>query len=179
MKLNYKIIHKEYYDIDSYSVFVDITNEEHPGTAACIELRYSIENTNLIVDISKGESTYVDYGSTSVLYDDGTSLDAIDASDGVVDLYDFFVCNEDLDPLHDEESWNKQLYDSIMSETAKLLGGTLEEFKEALYKINEEVIKVVIKDIEEYYKTNYDRIPDSVLEHDEPYYEDWRDVDWD
>lgn len=177
MKLNYKIINKDHYDIDAYSVFVDVTNEEQPGTAAYIELRYGIEETNLKVDISKGDPTYVDYGSTSVLYDDGTSLDAIDASEAV-DLYDFFVCDEDLEPMHDEEKWNKQLYDSVMSETAKLLGGTVEEFKEAIYKVNEEVIKVVIKDIEEYYEINSDRIPDSVFERDEPDYDDWRDLDW-
>jgi hypothetical protein len=59
-----------------------------------------------------------------------------------------------------------------MSETAKLLGGTVEEFKEAIYKVNEEVIKVVIKDIEEYYEINSDRIPDSVFERDEPDYDD-------
>jgi hypothetical protein len=102
MKLNYKIINKDHYDTDAYSVFVDVTNEEYPGTAAYIELRYGIEDTNLKVDISKGDPTYVDYGSTSVLYDDGTSLDAIDASEAV-DLYDFFVCDEDLEPMHDEE----------------------------------------------------------------------------
>ena len=37
----------------------------------------------------------------------------------------------------------------------------------------------VIKDLEEYYEIHYDRIPDSVLEPDEPDYDDWRDVDWD
>lgn len=177
MKLNYKIINKDHYDTDAYSVFVDVINEEHPDTAAYIELRYGIEDTNLKVDISKGDPTYVDYGSTSVLYDDGTSLEAIDASEAV-DLYGFFVCDEDLEPMHEEENWDKQLYDSIMAETAKLLGGTVEEFKEAIYKINEEVIKVVIKDIEEYYEIYYDRIPDSVFERDEPDYDDWRDLDW-
>lgn len=179
MKLDYKIINKDHYDTDAYSVFVDVTNKEQPGTAAYIELRYGIDDTNLKVDISKGNPTYVDYGSTSVLYDDGTSLEAIDASDGVVDLYDFFICDEDLEPMHDEEEWDKQLYNSIMSETAKLLGGTVEEFKEAIYNISQEVSKVVIKDLEEYYEIHYDRIPDSVLEPDEPDYDDWRDVDWD
>lgn len=165
MKLDYKIIKKDYYDIDAYSVFVDVTNKEQPGTAAYIELIYGIDDTNLKVNISN----------------DGTSLEAVDASDEVVDFYDFLICDEDLKQLHDEEKWDKQLYDSIMSETAKLLGGTVEEFKEAIYNISQEISKVVIKDLEEYFKIHYDRIPSVVFEHDEPEpdYDDWYNDYWD
>ena len=179
MKLDYKIINKDYYDIDAYSVRVDVTSKKQPDTVAHIELIYEIDADNLRVEISKGDPTYVDYGSTSVLYDDGTELEAIDASDEVVNFYDFLICDEDWDPMYIEETWDKQLYDSVRSETAELLGGTVEELKEAIYKINEEVIKLVIKDIEEYYRDNYDRIPDKVFERDEPDYDDWYDNYWD
>lgn len=59
-----------------------------------------------------------------------------------------------------------------MSETANLLGGTVEEFREAIYNVSQEVSKIVIKDLEEYYEINYDRIPDSVFERNEPDYND-------
>ena len=171
MKLDYKIINKDYYDIDAYSVFVEVTNKEQPSTVTYIELVYGIKDTNLKVDVSEGDD----------LYDDGSNLEAVDASDEVVEFYDFFICNEDLEQMHDEEKWDKQLYDSIMSETAKLLGGTVEEFKEAIYNVSQEVSKAVIKDLEEYFKIHYDRIPGVVFEHDEPEpdYDDWYNDYWD
>lgn len=178
MELDYKII-KKYHETDVYSVLIDVTNKKQPDIVVHIDLTYDIDATNLRVDLSKGDPTYVDYGSTSVLYDDGTDLEGLDASDGVVKFYDFLVCEEDWDPMYIDETWDKQLYDSVRSETAELLGGTVEELKEAIYKINEEVIKLVIKDIEDYYRNNYDRIPDSVFECDGPDSDDWYGNYWD
>ena len=179
MKLDYKIIDTDYYD-DGYSVCIEVDNKEHPSDEfVYIDLRYDIDNTNLKVDIFKGEPTYVDYGSQSVLYDDGISLEGIDASHGVVDFYDFFVCDDYFDPIHKEEKFDKQTYDKVMSETAKSLGMSVEEFQDSIYDIAEEVRKVVIKDLEKYYEDNPDKIPDSVLNpDDEPDYEDWRDLEW-
>lgn len=178
MELDYKII-KKYHETDVYSVLIDINNKKQPDTVVHIDLTYEIDATNLRVNISKGEPTYVDYGSTSVLYDDGTDLESIDASDEVVNFYDFVIYDEDWDPMYVDETWDKQLYYSVRSETAELLGGTVEELKEAIYKINEEVIKIVIKDIEEYYRNNSDRIPDEVFKRDEPDYDDWYGNYWD
>ena len=181
MKLDYKIIDTDYdYYDDSYSVRIEVTTKEQPGDEAVyIDLRYDIDNTNLRVDIFKGEPTYVDYGSQSVLYDDGISLEGIDANHGVVDFYDFFVCDDYFNPMHKEEKFDKQTYDKVMSETAKSLGMSVEEFQDSIYDISKEVRKVVIKDLEDYYEDHYDSIPDSVLNpYDEPDYEDWRDLEW-
>ena len=67
-----------------------------------------------------------------------------------------------------------------MSETAKSLGMSVEEFQDSVYDIGEKLRKVVIKDLEKYYEDNPDHIPDSVLnpDDDEPDYEDWRDLEW-
>ena len=175
MKLDYKIIDTDYdYYDDSYSVRIEVDNKEHPSDEfVYIDLRYDIDNTNLQVDIFKGEPTYVDYGSQSVLYDDGISLEGIDASHGVVDFYDFFVCDDYFNPMHKEEKFDKQTYDKVMSETAKSLGMSVEEFQDSIYDISKEVRKVVIKDLEDYYEDHYDSIPDSVLNpYDEPDYGD-------
>ena len=175
MKLDYKIIDTDYdYYDDSYSVCIEVDNKEHPSDEfVYIDLRYDIDNTNLQVDIFKGEPTYVDYGSQSVLYDDGISLEGVDASHGVVDFYDFFVCDDYFNPTHKEEKFDKQTYDKVMSETAKSLGMSVEEFQDSIYDISKEVRKVVIKDLEDYYEDHYDSIPDSVLNpYDEPDYED-------
>ena len=183
MKLDYKILDTDYYDEDGYSVCIEVDNKEYPSDEfVYIDLRYDIDNTNLQVDIFKGEPTYVDYGSQSVLYDDGISVEGVDASHGVVDFYDFFVCDDYFDPIHKEEKFDKQTYDKVMSETAKSLGMSVEEFQDSVYDIGEEVRKVVIKDLEKYYEDNPDHIPDSVLnpddEYDGPDYDDWRDLDW-
>ena len=181
MKLDYKIIDTDYdYYDDSYSVCIEVDNKEHSSDEfVYIDLRYDIDNTNLQVDIFKGEPTYVDYGSQSVLYDDGISLEGVDASHGVVDFYDFFVCDDYFNPTHKEEKFDKQTYDKVMSETAKSLGMSVEEFQDSIYDISKEVRKVVIKDLEDYYEDHYDSIPDSVLNpYDEPDYEDWRDLEW-
>lgn len=175
MKLDYKIIDTDYdYYDDSYSVYIEVDNKEHPSDEfVYIDLRYDIDNTNLKVDIFKGEPTYVDYGSQSVLYDDGISLEGIDASHGVVDFYDFFVCDDYFNQIHKEEKFDKQTYDKVMSETAKSLGMSVEEFKDSIYDIGEKLRKVVIKDLDKYYEDHYDRIPDSVLNPDDgPDYED-------
>ena len=175
MKLDYKIIDTDYdYYDDSSSVCIEVDNKEHPSDEfVYIDLRYDIDNTNLQVDIFKGEPTYVDYGSQSVLYDDGISLEGVDASHGVVDFYDFFVCDDYFNPMHKEEKFDKQTYDKVMSETAKSLGMSVEEFQDSIYDISKEVRKVVIKDLEDYYEDHYDSIPDSVLNpYDEPDYED-------
>ena len=181
MKLDYKIIDTDYdYYDDSYSVCIEVDNKEHSSDEfVYIDLRYDIDNTNLQVDIFKGEPTYVDYGSQSVLYDDGISLEGVDASHGVVDFYDFFVCDDYFNPTHKEEKFDKQTYDKVMSETAKSLGMSVEEFQDSIYDISKEVRKVVIKDLEDYYEDHYDSIPDSVLNpYDGPDYEDWRDLEW-
>lgn len=175
MKLDYKIIDTDYdYYDDSYSVCIEVDNKEHSSDEfVYIDLRYDIDNTNLQVDIFKGEPTYVDYGSQSVLYDDGISLEGVDASHGVVDFYDFFVCDDYFNPTHKEEKFDKQTYDKVMSETAKSLGMSVEEFQDSIYDISKEVRKVVIKDLEDYYEDHYDSIPDSVLNpYDGPDYED-------
>ena len=138
MKLDYKILDTDYYDEDGYSVCIEVTNKEHPSDEfVYIDLRYDIDNTNLKVDIFKGEPTYVDYGSQSVLYDDGISLEGVDASHGVVDFYDFFVCDDYFDPIHKEEKFDKQTYDKVMSETAKSLGMSVEEFQDSIYAISD------------------------------------------
>ena len=55
MKLDYKIIDTDYYD-DGYSVCIEVDNKEHPSDEfVYIDLRYDIDNTNLQVDIFKGE----------------------------------------------------------------------------------------------------------------------------
>ena len=56
MKLDYKIIDTDYYDEDGYSVCIEADNKEHPSDEfVYIDLRYDIDNTNLQVDIFKGE----------------------------------------------------------------------------------------------------------------------------
>ena len=56
-----------------------------------------------------------------------------------------------------------------MSETAKSLGMSVEEFQDSVYDIGEKLRKVVIKDLEKYYEDNPDHIPDSVLNPDDEY----------
>lgn len=173
MKLDYKIIDKDHYDTDAYSVFIDVTNKEQPGTAAYVELRYAVELDDFKVDISGGDATYVDYGSTSVAYDDGFSLEGIDASEAV-SLYDYFICDEDLEPFHFDETDR----DGYMNETAKLLNCTVEELESAIMAANKEVIKVVISNLEKYYREHDYELPDHLFKAEEPDV-DWSDLDWD
>lgn len=68
---------------EGLAVYLDIKSSENPEATVFIELQYDLETEDIKVDFESGESTYVPYGSTTVLYDDGFEINGIDTSEAV------------------------------------------------------------------------------------------------
>lgn len=85
-----------------------------------------------------GEPTYVPYGATYVMYDDGTEIE-VDASKAFADI-DERLYIEDIDDTIDK------------SEAIKILGCSKEEFEDALKKAKELCLDEIQALAEEYYQ---------------------------
>ena len=124
----------------------------------------SWDNDNIEFDWeADGEPTYVDYGSQSVLYDNGEGgLESVNAS-GVVDCEDFkFVDADD-----EEVELSREL-------VVEMLGCSEADLDEIIAELTKLVCYNVEVDLEEYFIDNQPEKPEY-----EPDYDDWRDVDWD
>ena len=168
--LNYKVTDIKFEPSDdSVLVFIDISSDAAPDCLANAALDYIFNVQGLQIDVEYGDATYVPYGSTYVLYDDGFSLEGVDASDAI-DFGEYYICDAD-----NEIIWGLEEFKAAQREAAKLLNCTEEELTAFFDKIKDELFSTVCKTVEDYYMENSDRIPERVWEaHD-----DWYDVDWD
>lgn len=171
-KLTYTNVDYDFYDRDALAVYLEINSSENPEATANVELCYSIEDRYIKVDFEYGEPTYVPYGSTDVLYDDGFELNGVDTSEAV-NFDGVLICdenNERVEYFFDSE----EKIAAIHKETAELLNCTVEELDAFLAGLDKEFYPKVVEYLNEYYTENSDRLPDSLFEVD-----DWYDVDWD
>lgn len=170
-KLTYTNIEYDFYDSDALSVYLDVRSSDNPDVSVPVEISYEVSVKDITVDFGYGEPTYVPYGSTSVMYDDGFEIYGVDASEAV-SLYDVFICDADRDRLDD--SANPEENAIVHNNTADLLHCTLEELNAFLAGLDKEFYSKVVDYLNNYYTENPDSLPDSAFKVD-----DWRDVDWD
>lgn len=170
-KLTYTNVDYDFYDRDALSVYLEINSSENPDAAAFVELCYSVSDRDIKVDFEYGEPTYVPYGDTNVLYDDGFEFNGVDTSEAV-SLYDVFICDADNNRLDD--SSNQEENAIVHNNAADLLHCTVEELDAFLAGLDNEFYPKVVEYLNNYYTENSDRLPDSLFEVD-----DWYDVDWD
>lgn len=177
-KLKYEYLEYEYEDRDTIRMSLLISSKATPEVKEAevyVDFIYGFEEDYVKATISKGEATYVPYGNTSVLYDDGTEVEAVDCSE-TVEFVEYFICDEEGCIIHEEN------FDLALKEAAEALGCSVEEFEQYLTDIEPELTKKLIKKLEDYYtEDGYWNLPDHVFEKPdyEPDYDDWRDVDWD
>lgn len=129
------------------------------------KIPYHVNKEDIHIDWSKGAPTYVPYGSTEVLYDDGCELNDVDCSDAVeldeseISIYTSGNCDSD----YDEVSYK---------ELEELLTEDADEIYETVIKIAE---KEAISYNNDYYLDSadtWDLISEREDDYDHYYYED-------
>ena len=146
---------------DEYGlVLIEVGNskEDEDYVYIAYEVTWDKHNINFVWE-PDGEATYVDYGSQSVLYDDGSgSPDYVEVTD-VVEVSDYSF--EDADT-------NKLSWDQVLD----ILGCSKEDLLDLVQEAKPIATKIAEADLEEYY-SDYDNWPDKEV--DEP---DFDPYDW-
>ena len=171
-KLTYTNVEYDFYDSDALGIYLEINSSENPDATAFIELCYSIATRDINVDFGYGDPTYVPYGDTNVLYDDGFEINGVDTSEAVT--FDGVLIWDGDKGRAEELDDPEEKRAAIHKETAELLKCTVEELEAFFAGLDKEFYPKVVEYLNEYYTENSDRLPDSLFEVD-----DWYDVDWD
>ena len=167
--LQYSYVDSEIYCLDDSGwVFIDITKpgEEGIGVTANLDMIWSHDDFEFEWE-ADGEPTYVDYGSTSVLYDSGEGgLESVKVS-AEVDDYQFL----DLEDPDIDLTLNKE-------QVLEILGCSEEDLDDLMKEVKALAVICTEAELEEYYD-DPDNWPER-SEYEPDYdYDDWRDVDWD
>lgn len=165
--LQYKYVDSEIYcSDDSGWIYIDITKpgEEGVGVTVNLDMVWSHDDFEFEWE-ADGEPTYVDYGSTSVMYDSGEGgLESVEVHADVEDYQFLDFDDPDIDaPITKEQ-------------VLQILGCSEEDLNDLMKEVEALAVSHAEADLEEYYEDpyNWPEKPEY-----EPDYDDWRDVDWD
>lgn len=141
---NYEILE---HSLTNYTTLVMVTTE---GSAAekwiYVEYYFEVDESAININVSKGPSTYVDYGEQSVEYDNGISVDSVDAKEAV-SLSKFIILDSD------EEK------EISIPTAATILGCTKTEMSKEIDQITSVAINNFTNYFAEWYSENADFDP--------------------
>lgn len=154
-KLSYKITDiPKWNGLDEYlDVVIEVSSVESDKKVA-VQFAYDIDSSEVRVDTYQGEPTYVDYGSTSAMYDDGfeVDFDSLEVYEAIK-FFSWYLLDENGWHLHDDESIDPEGRKEAVSVISQELGCTEEELVSFLDKLPEEFFDKVEAELINYYKT--------------------------
>ena len=152
---------------DAGWVYVDIYKQDNPDVGITVFFEVSWESDSFEFEWEPdGEPTYVPYGNTSVMYDDGRG--GLESVEVYADCDDYHFI--ELETNMDEGT------DLTREQVLQILGCSEEELRRLIKEIEEKVVDHT-KDLLVDYYSDPDHWPDKPEY--EPDYDDWYDRDWD